>query len=77
MRDEPVFKLLKGYPALFRVRASRCPFDLLLRETSLGACGKLANLFNRGQGISSILESIWCARSFPQVAVLKVMFLWS
>jgi hypothetical protein len=28
MQDEPAFKSLQGYPALFRVRASRCPFHL-------------------------------------------------
>ena len=27
MKDEPVFKLLQGNPALFRVRASRCPLN--------------------------------------------------
>ena len=28
MQDEPDFKLLQGNPALFQVRASRCPFHL-------------------------------------------------
>ena len=28
MQDEPAFKSLQAYPALFRVRASRCPFHL-------------------------------------------------
>ena len=51
---------------------------LLLREdSSWGVCGKLAYLFNRNQGISSHLETIWCARSFPSVAVLKLVFLYN
>ena len=28
MKDKPAFKPLQGNPAFFRVRASRCPFDL-------------------------------------------------
>ena len=28
LKDEPVFKLLQGNPAFFRVRASRCPIHL-------------------------------------------------
>ena len=28
MQDEPAFTSLQAYPALFRVRASRCPFHL-------------------------------------------------
>ena len=44
---------------------------LLLREGySLGACGKLAYLFNGILGIRSLLEMIWHAWSFPQVPVL-------
>ena len=49
---------------------------LLLREASTWrACGKLAYLFSRSHGITSPLEMIWGARSFPRVAVLKLMFL--
>ena len=28
MQDKPAFKSLQGNPALFRVRATRCPFNL-------------------------------------------------
>ena len=46
---------------------------LLLREaSSLGACGKLAYLFSRSQGIFSHLEMIWGAERFPRVSVLKL-----
>ena len=40
---------------------------LLLREcSSWGACEKLAYLFNKILGISSLLQMIWVAWSFPQ-----------
>ena len=49
---------------------------LLVREcSSSGPCLKLALLFNRILGISSLLETIWGAWSFPQVPVLKLWFL--
>ena len=49
--------------------------SLFLREGSSSiACGKLAYLFNRILGISSLLEMIWDAWSIPQVTVLKLMF---
>ena len=49
---------------------------LLLREgSSWGACLKLAYLFNRIMGISSLPETIWGAWSFPHVPVLKFVFL--
>ena len=49
---------------------------LLLREySSWGACGKLANIFSQRQGISSHLGMIWCAWSFPRVAVLKLIYI--
>ena len=35
IKDEPVFKSLQGNPAFFRVRASRCPFQL--RQKTPGA----------------------------------------
>ena len=43
----------------------------------LRCLGKLAYLFGRSQGISSHLETIWCARCFPQFAVLNLVFLWT
>ena len=87
MKDEPTFKPLQGNPTLFLVRLSRyhstwgrkfrVPLTyLLLREgSSWGTCLKLALLFNRILGISSLLETIWGAWSFPRVPVLKLVFL--
>ena len=49
---------------------------LLLRENSTwGAGGKLAQIFNRRQGISSHFGTIWGAWSFPWVAVLILIFI--
>ena len=49
---------------------------LLLRAaSSWGACGKLAYVFSRSQGISSHLKMIWGSRHFPRDAVLKLVFL--
>ena len=49
---------------------------IFLREnSSWGACRKLAYLFSQRQGISSHLQMIWGAQSFPRVALLKLMFL--
>ena len=58
-------------------RKHRVPLTyIFLREnSSSGACGKLAYLFSRRQGISSHLETIWCAQIFHPVALLKLMFL--
>ena len=87
MKDEPAFKPLQENPTLFLVRETRYP--LHLRQNSqgpshipdcegrplLGACLKLAYLCNRILGISSLLETIWGARSFPRFPVLKLVFL--
>ena len=49
---------------------------LLLRENfTWGAGGKLAEIFNQRQGISSHLPMIWGAWSFPRVAVLILIFI--
>ena len=49
---------------------------LLLREnSSWGAGGKLVQIFNQRQGISSHLGTIWDACSFPRVAVLILIFI--
>ena len=49
---------------------------LLLREYSTwGAGGKLAQIFNQRQGMTSQLGTIWGAWSFPQVAVLILIFI--
>ena len=55
----------------------RVPFTyIFLRENSSWcACGKMAYLFSRRQGISSHLQTIWGARIFHPVALLKFMFL--
>ena len=58
-------------------RKHRVPvISLLLRDnSSWGACGKLAHRFSQRQWISSHLGMIWGARSFPRVAVLKLIFI--
>ena len=49
---------------------------LLLRENSTWVVGgKLAQIFNQRQGISSHLATIWGAWSFPRVAVLILIFI--
>ena len=49
---------------------------IFLREkSSWGACGMMAYLFSRRQGISSHLQMIWGAWIFHPVALLKLMFL--
>ena len=87
MKHEPKFKPLQGNPAFFCVRRlavhstwdrkNRVPLTyLLLRENSTwGAGGKLAQIFNRRQGISSQLGTIWGAWSFPRFAVLILIFI--
>ena len=48
---------------------------IFLRENSSWvACGKLAYLFSRRQGISSHLHTIWFVWNFPPLALLKLMF---
>ena len=55
-----------------------CLTYIFLREYhSWGACGKLAYLFSRRQGISSHLQKICGARIFHPVAFLKLMFLYT
>ena len=58
-------------------RKHRVPLTyLLLRENSTwGAGGELAQIFNQRQGISSYLGTIWGAWSFPRVAVLILIFI--
>ena len=50
-------------------------YIFLRANSSWGACGKMAYLFSRRQGISSHLQTIWGARIFHPVALLKLMFL--
>ena len=87
MKDEPAFKALQGNPTLFLSgnlsihstwgRKFRVPLTYLLeREGSSSAAGlKLAFLFNRILGISSLLEMILGAWRFNRVPVLKLVFL--
>ena len=58
-------------------RKHRVPltYILLSEHSTWGACGKLAHLFSQRQGISSHLDTIWGAWSFPWVAVLKLIFI--
>ena len=58
-------------------RNHRVPFKyLLLRENSTwGAGGKLAQIFNKRQGIISQLVTIWVAWRIPRVAVLILIFI--
>ena len=58
-------------------RKHRVPLTyLLLRENSTwGAGGKLAQIFNQRQGIISHLGTTWGAWSFPLVAVLILIFI--
>ena len=58
-------------------RKHRVPLTyLLLRENSTwGDGGKLAQIVNQRQGISSHLVTIWGAWSFPRVAVLILTFI--
>ena len=76
MQDKPTFKSLQGNPALFRVRASLCPFHLRQenhgpshisiaeRSFLLGDFGKLVFLLSQSQGISCHLGLIWGTRSY-------------
>ena len=58
-------------------RKHRVPLTyLLMRENSTwGAGGKLAQIFNQRQGISSHLGTIWGSWSFPRFAVLILIFI--
>ena len=77
MKDEPALKPLQGNLTFFLVSESQYP--LHLRQQIQGPChipiaegrlllrcwSKVAHLFNRILGISSLLEMIWDAWSFP------------
>ena len=87
MKHEPAFKPLQGNPTLFLDRVSRYP--LHLRQQTQGPSDipiaegrlllkclwKVGLPLNRILGISSLLETIWGAWSFPRVPVLKLVFL--
>ena len=59
------------------VRKHKVPVTyLLMRDNSTwGAGGKLAQIFNQRQGISSLLGTIWGVWSFSRVAVLILTFI--
>ena len=73
MKDETSFKAVQGHLTFFRDRESRYtlhvrkqiqgPSHIAIAEGRLllRACGKVAYLFNRMLGISSLLETIWGA----------------
>ena len=77
MKEEPAFKPLHGNPTFFRVIASWYPLHvrkqihgpshILIAEVSLllRRLWEVANLYNRILEISSPLEMIWGAWSFP------------
>ena len=50
-------------------------YIFLRKNSSWGACGKMADLFSRRQGISSHLQTICGAQIFHPVALLKLIFL--
>ena len=87
MKDEPAFKPLQGNPTFFPVMESRYPLNLRQQiqgpshipiaegRLLLSYFGKVAYLFNRIVGISSLLEMVWGAWSFLHVAVLKLIFI--
>ena len=87
MKDESAFKPLQGNLTFFLVRESRYPVQVRQQiqrpshipiaegRLLLRCLGKLAYLFNRILGISSLLEMIWVAWSFLRVPVLKLVYL--
>ena len=87
MKDEPEFKPLQGNPAFFGVSASRGPFHLRQKtrgpshipiaegKLHLSCLWKVGSPLQSKQGISSHLETIWGAWSFPRAAVLKLIFI--
>ena len=87
MNDEPALSLCREICPSFESghlgvhfpwsRKHRVPLTyIFLREnSSWSTCGKLAYLLSRWQWISSHLQTIWGARVFHPVALLKLMFL--
>ena len=87
MKEKTEFKTLQWNTAFFWVRASRSPFHLRQktqgpshivvaeRKLHLRFLWKVGSPLHQRQGISSHLEMIWGAWSFPRVAVLKLIFI--
>ena len=77
IKHQPAFNPLQGNTAFLRVRSSRCPFHLRQQTQGpshipiaegilrLRCLWKFGLLFSQSQGISSHLEMIWGAQSFP------------
>ena len=68
-----VFLELRQEPGVY----SRVTAGMAIRNSTCGAGGKLAQIFNQRLEISSHLGTIWGAWSFPRVAVLILIFIWT
>ena len=89
LKDEPAFKALQGKPAFFWVRASRGPFHLMQKTQSpshipislgrllLRCLWKVGLSLQSKTGNHSHPQMIWCARKFPQSALMKLMILYT
>ena len=89
IKDEPAFKALQGKPAFFCDRASRAPLYLRQKTQSrshipisegrlLLRCLWKADLRLQSKtGNHSPPQTIWCARNFPQAALMKLMNLFT
>ena len=88
-KDEPAFMALQGKPTFFSVRASRGP--LYLRQKTqirshipisdgrllLRCLWKAGLPLQSKTGNHSHPQIIWCARKFPQSALMKFMILYT
>ena len=89
MKDQAAFKPLHGKPAFFWFRASRGSFHLRQKRKSpshipisegrllLTCLWKVGLRLQSKTGNHSQPEKIWCARNFPQAALLKLMILYT
>ena len=89
MKYEPAFKPLQGNPAFFWVRASRGPFHLRQKtqipshihisegRLLLICLWKVGLPLQSKSGNHIYPEIIWSARNIPQVALLKLMILYT
>ena len=89
MKNEPAFNPLPGNAAFFLVRASRGPLHLRQKTQIpshipiaegmllLSCLWKVILPLQSKTGNHSHPETIWGARNFPQVALLKLMILYT
>ena len=89
MKDEPAFKPLHRNMAFFRVRASRYPLYLMQQTQGpshipipegrllLRCLWKVGLRLQSKTGNHYHPEPIWGAQNFPQVAILKLMILYT